>query len=220
MGRVRRLALPIVCLASLVAAPAVAQEPGTVGEIAVERGVGKIETSRLRLPWAEATWPTFADTLGPVDVEARFEEFQRAFERDFGRGGGDDAERRLVDLGERVKKRLAARFQGGAMFRWYRRAVGFYDRVEGFYERIESATNWATAGFDVDAQVESVVDGRVAVHVEREILGFDVGLGVRDATAGRVGLQVGGELRGYKINLDVTDLAAGQLRFGLRKRLD
>lgn len=160
------------------------------------------------------------DTLPVIDVEARFEEFQRDFARDFGVEGGDDAAREVEAIAERLKERFEQRFEDGAVFQWYQRGVRIYDRLERMHRRLEASTRWAVHGFRVHANVESVADGRLNLHAERRIQGFKVGFGMRDATAGRLGLRVGGVLRGYHINIDVDNGAGGRVWLGLEKRLD
>lgn len=175
--------------------------------------------SGLRTPRLVATPP---DSLPEVDVAARIEAFQRGFVEDFGgtidRGTGEALRRE--DLGARIERRLTERFEGSSLERWYRRALGLYRGAEGVYARIEAATNWATTGFDLDADLESVVDGKVVVHVERRVHGFDLGLDVEDAVEGKVGLRLGGVVRGYKISLDAGDVGSGRVAFRLKKRLE
>lgn len=173
----------------------------------------------LRTPRLVAAPP---DSVPEVDVTARIEAFQRDFVEDFGgridRGTGEAPRRE--DLGARIERRLAERFEGSSLERWYRRALGLYRGAEGVYERIEAATEWAATGFDLDADLESVVDGKVAVHVERRVHGFDLGLDVEDAVEGKVGLRLSGVIRGYKISLDAGDVGSGRVAFRLKKRLE
>lgn len=161
-----------------------------------------------------------ADTLPRVDILTRFESFQRDFDDVF---GGDS--RRYEGpgregLGERWARRLESRFAGSTLGAWYGGAVDLIEDVEGIYERVESSTRWASRGFRLDADLESVVDGKVTVHLERRIHGFNVGLDAEDAVDGRFGLRLGGVVRGYVINLDVGDVEAGRMTFRLKKRLD
>jgi len=155
-------------------------------------------------------------TVAPeVDVGVRFEEFQRDFEEDFGvRPGGDP----VVDLGERVAKAAAKRWEGTSAYRLYERLEGVYDRFEGFYERLESSARWASSGFEVEPDLEAAVDGKVRVHVERRIGTFDMGLDLDDAIEGKLGLRLGGMVRGYKVSFDARDIVQdGRISFQVRK---
>jgi len=157
-----------------------------------------------------------------LDIETRFQEFQVGFEREFGtpRGGGRPAPSPGEAFALRMKERIEARFAESAVFRWYEGAERVYQRFEGIYERIEDSTRWAGKGFEVNTHMESVVDGRMRVEVEREVRGFRIAFDMRDAAEGRFGLRAGGTVRGYKISVDVSDLAAGTLRLQLDKRFD
>lgn len=164
--------------------------------------------------------PGAAAALPDVDVAARFEDFQLDFESEFGapRGSGGPAPAEAFAL--RMKERFEERFAESAMLRWYQGAERVAQRFEGLYERLEASTRWAGSGFEVHTNMESIVDGRMRVAVEREVRGFRVAFDMRDAAEGRFGLRVGGAVRGYKISVDVSDLAAGTLRLQLDKRFD
>lgn len=161
-----------------------------------------------------------ADTLPAADVELRFAEFQRRFDRRFGVHDDDETAARMEAWAERLMARVEERFEDSTILRWYAGAVRLYERLEHVYERTEDLTSWTASGFHLEADVESAAGGTVKVKLEREIRGFDVGLDVRDAVEGRMGLRIGGILRGYHLHLDVADLGQGRLTFGVRKRFD
>lgn len=208
-----------VCLLVFLAASTVSTARGQDAEVASngveERGAPslepELEASRLLPPDAAAP----PDTLPAVDVVERFAEFQQQFDEDFGPPD------RGQDLEARFLKHLESRFEGNETLRRYRdKGLGLYRRFEGLYERLEASTRWTAKGIRFDAEVESVIDGRMRLHVERRIRGFKLGLDVNDAAQGKVGLRFGGVVRGYHINVDLNDVASGRLRLGLRKRLD
>lgn len=156
-----------------------------------------------------------------VDVLARFEEFQRDFARDFGVKAGNDSdagEGGGGDAGSRFGEAFVKRWEGSAAYRWYERMLGVYDRFEGLYERIESSTRWATSGFEVDPDLEAAVDGKLRLHVDRDVGRFDVGLNVDNALDGRLGLRLGGTVKGYKFGFGVSDVVNdGRLSVQVRK---
>lgn len=165
--------------------------------------------------------PALVDTLPAVDVEARLASFQREFAEAFGAPGGAAAEEEAaVALAERVAARLQERFAGSLVETWTRRGMRLYEWGEGLYERVDSSLEWASSGWDVDARVESMVEGRVAVHAQREVYGLDLGVGMKDAVDGRFGVRLGGEVRGADVSFDVVDVARGRLTFRLDKRFD
>jgi hypothetical protein len=167
--------------------------------------------------------PAATDTpiLPEVDIQARFDSFQRDFAKDFGvklrkdrRGSGDDA---VV----KARKDFAKRLEGSGLYRWYQRAEGVYNRFEGLYNRLENSTRWATSGLDVDTDMEAALDGRLGLTVQREVKGFNVGVDVDDAMAGRLGLSVGGTVKGYRISFDVSDLVeVGKVGFRLKRMVN
>lgn len=178
--------------------------------------------SALDIPFSpvrDRPLPVLADSLPSVDVEARFAAFQADFEREFGRrrSGQRPPEE---EFALRMRARLEKRFADSRMIHWYRRAEGLYQRFERVYERVEASTKWAGKGFEVNTHMESVVDGRMRVEVEREIRGFRVAFDVRDASEGRFGARLGGAVRGYRISVDVSDLAAGTFRLQIDKRFE
>src|SRR5688572_2321560 len=201
------------CLLAFLAVSTVGTARGQDAEVhpddVVERGAPSLE-----FPFPAPPLPP-SDSLPAVDISVRFAAFQRDFDEEFGPPArGKDLEAKFV---ERLEKRL----EESPLLRQYRdRGMGLYRRFEGLYERIEASTRWSTKGVQIDAEVESMVDGNVRLHVERRIHGFKLGLDINDATQGRVGLRFGGVVRGYHINLDLKDVTSGQLRLGLRKRLD
>lgn len=151
-----------------------------------------------------------------IDIDARFEQFQRDLARDLG-FKPPETNTRLAD-GERSKTGLEARWEGSAAHRWYQRLSGVYQQVEGLYDRIEMSTRWATSGFEVDPDVERVFDGKLGLQIERRVAGFDMGVNVDDAVEGRLGFRVGGMVRGYKVSFDVSDVVeAGRFGFQLRR---
>lgn len=160
--------------------------------------------------------------MADVDVQARFDEFQRDFAKDFGVKLRDEGERR----GERRDEGIAAKFErdfakrweGSGVYRWYEKAAGVYDRVEGLYNRIEFSTRWATRGVDVNPDVDAVLDGKLRLHVERDVGRLNMGFDVDDAMAGRLGLRLGGTVRGYRVSFDVSDIVeVGRFGFQIRK---
>lgn len=156
------------------------------------------------------------DDFDDIDIDARFEQFQRDLARDLGfRPPKMDTP---LAEGKRTKTGLEARWEGSAAHRWYERLSGVYERVEGLYDRIEMSTRWATSGFEVDPDVERVFDGKLGLQIERRVAGFDMGVNVDDAVDGRLGFRVGGIVRGYKVSFDVSDIVeAGRFGFQLRR---
>ena len=149
-------------------------------------------------------------TGSQVDVRARFAEFQRDFAADFGAGTGEDGGARdgpRNDSASRFGEALAKRWEGTFAYQWYERMLGVYDRFEGFYQRIEESTRWARSGFDVDPDLEAAVDGKLRLHLEREVAFLDTGVNIDDAMSGRLGLRLGGMIRGYKFGFGVSDVA-------------
>jgi hypothetical protein len=162
-----------------------------------------------------------------VDVLARFEEFQRDFEEDFGAKhrsdpGSDFGAKPRSDPGNdvatRIGKSLEKRWSGSAAFRLYERLEGVYDRGERVYKRLEASTRWATHGVSVDPDLEAAVNGKLRLNVQRRLGRFDMGLNVDDAISGKLGLRMGGVIRGYKVGLDVSDMINdGRISFQLRR---
>lgn len=147
---------------------------------------------------------------GPdVDIRARFEAFQRDFAADFGVDVADDPETEddpESDSDSPLGEAFAKRWEGSLAYQWYERMLGVYDRFEGFYEGVERSTRWARSGFDVDPDLEAAVDGKLRLHVEREVGFLDMGLNVDDALGGQLGFRLGGVIRGYKFGLDMSDV--------------
>jgi hypothetical protein len=164
--------------------------------------------------------PAESDTqiIPEVDIQARFDSFQRDFAKDFGVKLRKDRRSISNDAVVKARKDFAKRFEGSGLYRWYQRAEGVYDRFEGLYNRIEHSTRWATGGLDVDTDMEAALDGRLGLTVQREVKGFNVGVDVDDAMAGRLGLSVGGTVKGYRISFDVSDLVeVGKVGFRLKR---
>lgn len=159
--------------------------------------------------------------LPEVDIQARFDSFQRDFAKDFGVKLRKDRRSRSDDAVAKAQKDFVKRFEGSGLYRWYQRMEGFYNRFEGLYDRIENSTSWATAGLDVDTDMEAALDGRLGLRVQREVKGFNVGVDVDDALAGRLGLSVGGTVKGYRISFDVSDLVeVGKVGFRLKRMVN
>lgn len=205
--RVGRATEVCVFLACVTASPGFAQERDDAAVPA------------LRLDWMDLSFAP-PETEEEVDHEERLAGIQREFERR-GLGAGGFGEDELARIGEQ----LVERFEGSAVVRWYERAVDLYERLEGFYEGVDALTEWAASGFDVSAEIESVIDGTMELHVEREVLGLDLGLDVADAAEGRFGLRLAGVVWGYRLGLgagDLTfdDLSTGRLKLRISKRFD
>jgi hypothetical protein len=167
--------------------------------------------------------PTATDTpiLPEVDIQARFEVFQRDFAKDFGVKLRKDRRSSGDAVVVKARKDFAKRFEGSGLYRWYQRAEGVYNRFESLYNRLENSTRWATAGLDVDTDMEAALDGRLGLRVERRVRGFNVGVDVDDALAGRLGLSVGGMVRGYKISFDVSDVVeVGKVGFRIKRMVN
>ncbi len=167
--------------------------------------------------------PAASDTqiLPEVDIQARFDSFQRDFAKDFGVKLRKDPRSSRDDPVVKAKKDFAKRFEGSGLYRWYQRAEGVYNRFEGLYNRLENSTRWATGGLDVDTDTGAALDGRLGLRVHRDVKGFNVGVDVDDAMAGRLGLSVGGTLKGYRISFDVSDLVeVGKVGFRLKRMVN
>jgi hypothetical protein len=149
---------------------------------------------------------TEANSAANVDVQARFDAFQREFAKDFGFELEDNRKRPGDDFARKVEEDFARRFEGSAAFRWYERGAALYGRLEGIYDRLENQTRWATSGFDVDPDFEAAVDGKIRLHVERRMRGVHMGFDVDDAMAGKLGLRLSRVMSGYKLSLDVNDM--------------
>jgi hypothetical protein len=164
---------------------------------------------------------TDTQILPEVDIQARFDSFQREFAKDFGVKLRKDRRSSSDDAIVKAREDFLKRFEGSGLYRWYQRAEGVYNRFEGLYKRIERSTNWATGGLDVDTDMEAALDGRLGLTVQRGVKGFNVGVDVDDAMAGRLGLSVGGTLKGYRISFDVSDLVeVGKVGFRLKRMVN
>ncbi len=156
-----------------------------------------------------------------VDVRTRFAEFQRDFATDFGVDVADDPGSEGEPGGDsdsQFGEAFAKRWEGSLAYHWYEKMLGVYDRFEGFYQRVERSTRWARSGFDVDPDLEAAVDGKLRLHVEREVGFLDMGVNVDDALGGQLGLRLGGVIRGYKFGFGVSDVANnGRVSVQVRK---
>lgn len=198
--------LAAVSLATLTAAQtARAQDEAILpGTVAVERDALEEAAREAGTRAAAAT--------EPVDVQARFDAFQREFVEEFGGtvtpAEGRPAATQPESETDRLVKSLESRWEASSAFRLYRRLEGVYERLEGLYDRIEVSTRWAAHGIRVDPDLESAFDGRLRLHVDRRVGRFDLGLDVDDAMNGKLGLRFGGRLRGYDVRLDVDDIVS------------
>lgn len=183
------------------------------------QGTSESPSTEIGAPLADGETDT--STLPDVDIQARFDSFQRDFAKDFGVKLRKDRRRSDDDAIVKARRDFVKRFEGSGLYRWYQRAEGVYNRFEGLYKRIERSTNWATGGLDVDTDMEAALDGRLGLTVQREVKGFNVGVDVDDAMAGRLGLSVGGTVRGYRISFDVSDLVeVGKVGFRLKRMVN
>lgn len=203
-----------VAIAALAAAhPALAQDAATLARtVPAERVV--LEEERKGDERAAAA-------VEPVDVQARFESFQREFVEEFGGtmtpAAGRPPEAKAESETDRLVASLESRWQASSAFRLYQRLEGVYERLEGVYDRIELSTRWASHGVTFNPDLESAFDGRLRLHVDRRVGRFDMGFDVDDAMNGKLGLRFGGRLRGYDVRFDVDDIV-NEERVGIQIR--